>query len=267
VHGRALFAKNDLEVAIAISHQASLVIQRMQLLERVQEEQNIRQVLQRFISPQEAEFLSKNFDVGTQLPGLSEKKVSVMFVDVAESTALAEKLSPQKFGELLNAFYLAITDIIFAHDGVVRYLGDGVMAVFGMVGAQTKFEIKSARAGLAILSKLGYHLEGFGVEFIVGISIASGQAVLGYVGTDQRVEFTVLGDTVNLAARLQQYARPNRLLVDTQTVEALEERFLVRKLRPIKVRGRQTEDPIFEVFAESEKWDKLFFTEEQNEIH
>ncbi len=259
------FNKNDLEVAIAISHQAALVIQRMQLINRVQEEQNVRRVLQRFISPQEAQFFLEDLDDNTKLPGLSEKKVSVMFADVADSTMMAEKLGPRKFGELLDAFYQALTEIVFAHDGVVRYLGDGVMAVFGMVGTQTKFEINAVRAGIVILSKLTHFVTGFDIDLVIGISITSGQAVIGYVGTDQRVELTVLGDTVNLAARLQQYARPNRLLIDSQTVEALEERFLVRRLPAVKVRGRQAEELVYEVFSESGKWSEIFFIKDEYE--
>jgi adenylate cyclase len=252
------FDENDLRVAIAISHQAALTIQRMQLLQRVRKEQNVLQVLQRFVSPQEAEFLMDDYEESADLPGLSEKFVSVLFADITESSRLAEELGATQFGALLNEYYRILTKLIFEHNGVVRYLGDGVMAVFGVVGDQANIELNAVKTGLEILSSIVYDLAGFEVEVQVGIGITSGDAVVGYVGTDQRVELSVLGDSVNVAHILQSYARPNRLIVDELTAEALDGKYLARKLPPIKAKGRQTSVQAFEIVAKREKWSELF---------
>lgn len=253
-----LFNESDLQVATAISHQAALTIQRMHLIDQVRREQNLRQTLQRFVSPQEAEYLiGENPDPG-MIPGLAERDVSVLFADVAQSTFLAEKLGTKKFGELLNVYYETVTRVVFAHRGVVRYLGDGVMAVFGMLGEPEKKEVNAVKAGLAILSKITFQIDGRLAKIEVGVGIKTGPAVVGYIGTDQRVEFTVLGETVNLAHRIQYFARPNRLFVDTETLEALDDKFFHRKLKPLKVRGMETPLQTYEIFAESEKWTQIF---------
>ncbi|MBL7164281.1 MAG: FHA domain-containing protein [Anaerolineales bacterium] len=100
-----LFTQNDLQVGVAISHQAALTIQRMQLMNQVQKEQRVRQVLQRFVSPQETEYLLKDYASQDGLPDPTEKYVTVLFSDITDSTGLAERLGARKFGQLLIGVY------------------------------------------------------------------------------------------------------------------------------------------------------------------
>jgi len=246
-----LFTQNDLQVGVAISHQSALTIQRMQLMEQVQKEQNARLVLQRFVSPQETEYLLKDFAAQDRLPDPEEKYVSVMFVDIADSTSLAENLGARDFGLLLNQFYLILTEIVFQRNGVVRYLGDGIMAIFGMMRERSDFEEDAVNVGLSIKSKVT--TENFGVDagIQIGIGITTGKVVVGYVGTEERVELTVLGDSVNVAHRLQSHARPNPLLIDENTKKALPNQYQTGKLTPITVKGRQSSVNVFEVFAKN----------------
>jgi len=253
-----LFDESDLQVATAISHQAALTIERMHLIDQVRREQNLRQALQRFVSPKEAEYLIGEYENNSGLPELVERDVSVLFADVEKSTLLAEKLGTRQFGDLLNAYYATVTEIVFDNGGMVRYHGDGVMAIFGMLGDQEKKEITAVKTGLAILSKVTFQIEGNLTKIQVGIGITTGQAVVGYVGNDQRVELTVLGETVNMAHRIQNFARPNRLFVDAETLHALDGKYFYRRLKPIKVRGKKSAIEAFEIFAESEKWPQIF---------
>lgn len=254
----SLFNESDLQVATAISHQAALTIQRMHLLNQIRKEQNMLQTLQRFVSPQEAKYLLAEHPDYNGLPNLAEMEVAVLFAEVADSTNLAKKLGTKRFGELLNAYYGLLTEIVFEHHGVVRCLGDGVLAVFGMVGERENKEVNAVRAGLAILSKIPVQPGGGLAQIDVGVGIKTGQAVVGYVGTEQRVEFSVLGETVNLAHRIQKYARPNRLFVDSETLAVLDNQFFHHKLKPFKVRGMKAAVEVFEIFAESEKWTQIF---------
>lgn len=233
------FDQRDIQLAVAISHQAALTIQRMQLLEQYHEEQRIRQVLQRFVPEAEAEYILQNYKNSGKLPSLSEQRVSILFADIADSTGLAERLDPVQFGEILKNFYREVTDIVFANNGLIdKYLGDGILAVFGMSGEKDIHEVSAVRAGLDILR----YIEGKKLiesePIIIGVGINTGPVVAGYIETRQHVEMTVLGDTVNVAAGLQKKARPNRLLIGPATVAAVVGQFPTKRFGSVSVKGR-----------------------------
>lgn len=245
---KAPFDDRDFQVAVAISHQAALTIQRMFLLERVQEEQRVRQLLQRFVSPAEADFIYQHLQTSGSLPGLEEIRVTVLFADISDSTGLAERLGPKQFGEMLKNYYQDMTRIVFDYGGLIdKYLGDGVMAVFGMSGDKTNIEERAVRAGLAMLDRLDGMARETSEPVIVGVGVNTGPVVAGYVGTQQRVELTVLGDTVNVAAGLQAMARPNRLMVGPGTMAAIVGKFDTRRVGSIVVKGRKRDIQAHEV--------------------
>jgi adenylate cyclase len=242
------FDQQDVQLAVAISHQTALTLQRMKLLERVSEEQRIRQVLQRFVSPTEVEYIMQSYLVAGTLPGLAERRVSVLFADIADSTSLAERLGPKKFGDILTRYYEQMTDIVFDHGGLIdKYLGDGIMAVFGMTASAAQHEESATRAGLVMLSSLETQDKEISDLIKIGVGINTGDVVAGYVGTRERVELTVLGDTVNVAAGLQSIARPNRLLVGPATQAAIVGLFNTHRVGSITVKGRINEVQAYEV--------------------
>ena len=242
------FDQQDVQLAVAISHQTALTLQRMKLMERVSEEQRIRQVLQRFVSPTEVEYIMQSYLAAGTLPGLAERRVSVLFADIADSTGLAERLGPKKFGDILSRYYEQMTDIVFKHGGFIdKYLGDGIMAVFGMTGSAVQHEESATRAGLAMLSSLETQDKEMSDLIKIGVGINTGDVVAGYVGTRERVELTVLGDTVNVAAGLQSIARPNRLLVGPATQAAIVGLYDTRRVGSITVKGRINEVQAYEV--------------------
>jgi len=241
------FTHTDLQVAIAISHQASLTIQRVSLLNKVQQEQNLRQMFQRFVSPQEVDYVLRDYDMHGTLPGLKERKISVLFADITDSTSLAESMGAKEFGKLLNEYYLEITNIIFDRGGVVRYLGDGVMSVFGMSDEESDHNLNAVKAGTAILNHIKTLSSEFDRQVNLRLSVKTGRAVVGYVGTSHRVEFTVLGDLVNVAHGMLQHAKPNRLLVGEETFNKSKAEFEMQELEPIKVKGRKRPVKLYEV--------------------
>lgn len=244
------FTHTDLQVAIAISHQASLTIQRVSLLNKVQQEQSLRQMFQRFVSPQEVDYVLRDYDLHGTLPGLRERKISVLFADITDSTGLAESMGAKKFGKLLNEYYLEITNIIFESGGVVRYLGDGVMSVFGMSDEDSEHNLNAVQAGIAILKHVKTLSSEFDRPVNLRLSVKTGRAVVGYVGTSQRVEFTVLGDLVNVAHGMLQHAKPNRLLVGEETFKKTSDKFSIHELDPIKVKGRKRPVKLYEVLLD-----------------
>ena len=242
------FDEQDVQLAVAISHQTALTLQRMQLMEQVSEEQRIRQLLERFVSPSEAKFIIQNYQSAGALPGLAEHRVSVLFADIADSTGLAERLGPIRFGDILSSYYQQMTDIVFSYGGLIdKYLGDGIMAVFGMTGDTKSHEEKVVRAGLKMLDSLEAMNRQAAKNIVIGVGVNTGDVVAGYVGTRQRVELTVLGDTVNVAAGLEEIARPNRLVVGPATQAAVVGIFETCRVGSLVVKGRTREVQAYEV--------------------
>jgi adenylate cyclase len=242
------FDQNDLQLAIAISHQAALTIQRTRLLEHVRKEQRIRQLLQRFLSPPEAEYLLQDYLQTGSLPPLSEKNLTVVFSDITDSTGLAERIGARRFSEILSRFYQQMTDVVFDNGGLLnKYLGDGLMAVFGVTSQRPNPEERAVHAAMEMVQRLESIQLAEGEKIEMGIGINTGPAMAGYVGTDERVEFTVLGDTVNVAQRLQSHARPNRVLIGPGTNQFLNGKFKVQTVGLIEIKGRIQAVEAFEV--------------------
>jgi adenylate cyclase len=247
------FDQSDLQLAVAISHQAALTIQRTRLLEHVRKEQRIRQLLQRFLSPPEAEYLLQDYLKTGSLPALSEKFVTVVFVDLNDSTGLAERIGAKRFSEILSRYYQQMTDVVFERGGLLnKYLGDGIMAIFGVTSQQPDPENQAVLACLDMLQRMESirMVENENVE--MGIGINSGTTMAGYVGTDERVEFTVLGDAVNVSSRLQALARPNRILIGPTTQERIAESaegngYRLQPIGSVEVKGRLQAVEAYEV--------------------
>jgi class 3 adenylate cyclase len=248
------FNEKDMQLAVAISHQASLTIQRMLLLEKVSKEQRARELFQRFVSPTEVENLVEDYLVDGILPGLMEREVTIMFADIENSSALAERIGAQRFGEILNRYYWDVTETVFANGGLIKYQGDGIMVVFGMSGRMTnnldrnQHLFRAVNAGIGILD----HIEAtdFGEEIKIGIGMNTGRAMIGYVGTQDRVEMTAVGDVANIAFRLQSLARPNRLLIGPDTAAGVEGKLPLNDLGLHDLYGRTHPIRIFEVLRE-----------------
>src|ERR1700752_2128818 len=152
--------------------------------------------------------------------GGAEVDIAVLFADVRGSTALAERVGAADFAALLNRFYFAATRALLRYDAVIdKLIGDEVMAFFvpGISGAE--YRQRAVDAGLALLLAIGYSSpEGPWIE--LGAAVHAGIAYVGNIGTAV-VDFTALGDTVNVAARMQQHAAAGELLVSQGVVDSL----------------------------------------------
>ena len=245
------FDQHDMQLAVAISHQAALTIQRTRLIADLQNQQQMQHLLRRFLSPQEADFLLKDYLEHGNLPELEEQTVTVLFADIEESTSLAERLGPQKFGRLLARFYQETSKIIFAHAGLIKLVGDGVMAVFGATGISQNAEERAVISGLEIIDLVKNMTTGdLESGFVIGVGINTGQVMAGYVGSQDRVEYAVLGDTVNVAYRLQELARPNRVVLGPDTVGVIANRYTTRPIGEVTVRGREKSMQVYEVLRD-----------------
>jgi len=146
-------------------------------------------------------------------PGGAEIEISILFADIRGSTGLAERTSASDFRRLVQQFYFRAAKAIHQHDGVVdKFLGDGIMALFLPVITGGEHASRAIDAGEAVLREvMDPQLVAGGVG--VGVGVHTGEAFVGAVGSDDRLDFTALGDTVNVAARLGSDAAAGELLI------------------------------------------------------
>ncbi len=183
------------------------------------------------------------------------KHVTVRFADVANYTSLAERADPEEMHALMDRCFNLILEQIHHFDGTVnQFTGDGVMALFGAPIALEDAPQRAVRAALGIqkgLEPLSEEVQArHGLEFRMRIGINTGSVVVGKIGDDLRMDYTAVGDTTNLAARLQQIARPGAVLVSAPTRKLVEGYFDLHPLRPVKVKGKSQPVRAFEVRGE-----------------
>ena len=167
------------------------------------------------------------------------QNISVLFVDVRGFTTLSERLSPPEIVERLNPFYWLSAEVVFRLDGTLdKLVGDEVMAFFGAPFEYDDHPQRAIEAGLQILEGVA----GMGGDELlsVGAGIATGEAFVGNVGPDtgEVRDFTAIGDTVNVAARLQAEAAPGEILVTEEAYASVSHRFSGAPTRELQLRGR-----------------------------
>ena len=212
------------------------------------ERDTMRDILGKVSSPQVAEQLLK----GEIELGGAEIEASVIFTDVRNFTALAETLTPTQSLGLLNEFLTEISRIVEQHEGVVdKYIGDGVMAVFGAPVPRAGDTQRSVMAAIAIrngVRALGVRLAARGLPNPeVGCGLNTSNMIAGNIGSPERLNYTVLGDGVNLAARLEGLTKRYHVpIVAGERVRDRSEGFVWRELDRVRVRGRVRAERIFE---------------------
>lgn len=206
--------------------------------------------LRRYLSPRLAELLvSERAEVGTRI---RRRDLSVLFTDVRGFTSLSEEIEPEDLVELLNAFLTEMTRAVFDEGGTLdKYLGDGLMAFFGDPIAYEDHADRAVRAALAMRERLaGVQRRWFALgqqPLSIGVGIASGFVTVGSIGSPERLEYTVIGNNVNLAARLVSAAGPGQILCNARTAAAVERWAEVRDRGPEAIRGRARPVNVFEV--------------------
>jgi adenylate cyclase len=177
--------------------------------------------------------------------GGAEVETAILFCDVRGSTELAERLGPTLYAHLLNRFYGIATDTLISRDGTVdKLIGDEVMAFFVPGFAGPDFKRKAVDAGRALMLSLGF--DGHSEPLLpVGIGIDVGTAYVGNVGGAQLVDFTALGDPVNVAARLQAEARSGEILVSETAFAEVAADYPGCRVRRLRLRGKGEEIGVY----------------------
>ncbi|HXH64139.1 MAG TPA: adenylate/guanylate cyclase domain-containing protein [Mariprofundaceae bacterium] len=213
--------------------------------ERLQEEAVLRARMNRYVPQNVADQLMK---AEGDLPAQHHsQEVTVLFADIRSFTALSENMMPEEVITMLNEYFDEMVEIIFRHQGILdKFVGDELMAVFGLLGQAELGAENAIRTAMEMQERLRLmtaerRLQGKPV-FQVGIGINTGPVVVGNVGSKNRMDYTVIGDTVNVAARLEQIAHGGMVLIGEATRQGLPGGLRAVEKGEIKVRNRA--DPV-----------------------
>jgi adenylate cyclase len=250
------FTVNDLDLLTALANYAAVAVERARLNQKIVAEERKRERLGRFLSPQvTSRILAASDTTGSELGAPEVREVSILFADISGFTSMSEKMSPSAVALLLNDYLSRMTEVIFKYEGTLdKYIGDAIMAVFGAPLDMPDHAQRAIRTALEMQERLAeWNAERKeGPEFRVRIGINSGKAVAGEIGSVNKKEYTVLGDTVNTASRLESsVAKPGGVVIGQQTLALVEGRFECRPLGRFALKGKEKEVLVYEVVAPS----------------
>jgi adenylate cyclase len=247
----AVFTRDDLEFISAIASQAAMTVENVRAHERLAREEVARANYSRFL-PEYVVRQMLEHPESFKLGGVNQT-ITVLFADVRGFTRLSEHAPPEQIVQLLNRYFTAMTDIIFAHGGTLdKYIGDGLMALFGAPTATPQDAANALAAAVSMqrqIETLNEELRAAGLpEIKVGIGLHTGEATVGYIGSERRSEYTAIGDTVNLASRLEANAQGGQILLSAAAAAAAPGGIYALNPRPaLTVKNRTQPVPIFEV--------------------
>src|SRR5919205_253611 len=246
----AAFTPDDLELISAVAAQTAVAVENVRAHERLAREEVARANYGRFLPEYVVKQMLENPE-SFKLGGVSQT-ITILFADIRGFTRISEHAAPEKIVNLLNRYFSAMTDIIFAHGGTLdKYLGDGLMALFGAPTTTPDDASNALNAAVAMQRRLlginrELHDEGF-PEIGVGMGLHTGEVVVGYIGSDRRSEYTAIGDTVNTSSRLESNARGGEILISDATAKAAHSRYKLKPREPIMVKNRQQPVMLWEV--------------------
>jgi adenylate cyclase len=246
------FGLNDLDLLTALANYAAVAVERARLNQKIVAEEKKRERLGRFLSPQvTSRILATSESQGFGLGVPEVKDVSVLFCDIVGFTSMSESMSPAAVGLLLNDYLSRMTDTVFKYEGTLdKYIGDAIMAVFGAPLDMPDHATRAIRCALDMRERLeefnADRKEGPTLNIRIGIN--SGNAVAGEIGSINKKEYTVLGDTVNTASRLESsVAKPGMIVIGENTYEATKDLFELRSLGKATLKGKQKEVAVYAV--------------------
>ena len=223
----------------------------MLVIEDISKEKRLKGTMARYMTKEVAD---KLLESGEDALGGQDVTASVLFSDIRSFTTLSEKLGPQETVSMLNEYFTVMVDVIFNNGGILdKYIGDAIMAVFGVPFSGENDSDHAVRAGVEMLIRLReFNQRRLAMSkdpVLIGIGISSDVIVSGNIGSPKRMDYTVIGDGVNLASRLEGANKfyGTSLLVSQSCFESLSERFLSREMDLIKVKGKTKPVAVYEI--------------------
>ncbi|HBL29280.1 MAG TPA: hypothetical protein DD490_20810 [Acidobacteria bacterium] len=237
------FTQRDLDFLTTLANYAAVAVERIRYARQAAQERELRGRLERYHSPGVIEEVLRRGDASGGRPRLAQ--ATVLFADLVGFTAFCERSRPEDVGELLGAFLNLSVEAIFRAGGTLdKFIGDCVMAFFGAPVAQDDHALRAVRAAVEIqqgLTAWSAGREARGLPgFAARVALNSGPVVVGDIGSDRRVDYTVLGNTVNVAARLEAHAaKPGDVVIGPETWRLLNGAFATEPLGELQLKGLQ----------------------------
>jgi adenylate cyclase len=246
----AAFSPDHLELISAVAAQTAVTVEAVKAYRRLAREEVARANYGRFMPEYVVQQLLENPD-SFKLGGANQL-ITVLFADIRGFTTISEHVNPEKVVGLLNHYFTAMSEIIFEHGGTLdKYIGDGLMALFGAPTATPADAHNALKAAVAMQKRLltlkdELDERGFS-DIAIGIGLHTGVATVGYIGSDRRSEYTAIGDTVNLASRLESESKPGQILISEATFRSAGDLFTCEHRDPVKVKNRVQPVELYEV--------------------
>lgn len=244
------FSQEELAIFSVIAAEAAISFDNARSHEELARRVVERQALERFLSSNIVEKILANPDE-IHLGG-ENQSVTILFSDIRGFTRMSEHMEPHAVVELLNEFFSEMTDIIFDSGGTLdKYLGDGIMAVYGAPLPKPDDALRAIKTAIEMqraLAVLNRDWQSRGQRPLqMGVGVNTGPVTAGNIGSARRMDYTVIGDAVNLAARLCATAAPGQILVSESTYLQLDGKIPAQRLEPIRVKGKETPVELLEI--------------------
>lgn len=215
------------------------------------EKKKLIQSYARYLSPELAKNISEKQDSILNLGG-QKKKIAVLFVDIRGFTSLSEKTNPEDVVQILNEYFKITTNAILNNGGMIdKFIGDCTMGLFNAMVDTEDYEYKAVCAGLEMVSnsqQLNEYLKNNKHELVTfGIGVHIGEALVGNIGTDFRMDYTAIGDVVNTASRIEANAKSNQLLISEDTYQIVKDRFEINDAGYLNLKGKEKPMHVYEV--------------------
>lgn len=233
----------------------TLAVDFNEMVEGLKERDRLKETFGRYVTRQVADHLMQS----KQVLGGELVPVTVLFSDIRSFTSISENMDPRELLDFLNEYFSGMVESVLHHHGVVdKFIGDAIMAVFGAPVPEPEDPVHAVRAALAMRDRLATINEGFrerGLpEIRAGIGLHSGQVVAGNMGHSERMEYTVIGDAVNLASRLEGMTKELKcdIVVSEDLYEQVKSKVVCEPLHEIRVKGRDREVMVYRLIGLAE---------------
>ena len=256
MHTLEQFTSDDLELLTAFANLAAIGIEHTNLIKKIKEEEVKRNSLARFFSPNVVEEIMKkassstNEDDGTL--GIIKTEATIFFSDIKGFTTLSERLEPHVVAQLLTEYFTVMTEVIFKYGGTLdKFIGDAIMAIYGVPTGLPNSALNAVSAALEMIERLKEinSTRTQETRFDIRIGINTGPVVAGTMGSKHRLEYSVIGDTVNTASRLESIAPTNGILIGERSFNMVKDKFNITSLGEQKVKGKTNMINVYQVLS------------------
>ncbi|MBI5958388.1 MAG: response regulator [Chloroflexi bacterium] len=250
--GAPSFGPQDAPMVSALGDYAAIAIENARIYVALEEattreNETLRSAFERYVAPSVVERILQTTEALTL--GGRRREISVVFADVRGFTTFSEQASPEEVVNLMNEYFTLATDVIFSREGTLdKFMGDAVMAFFNAPEDQADHPYRAVDSALALqraIVERNSRIGGQGLTFGIGVHL--GEVVVGNIGTARAMNYTAIGDTVNVTKRLQERALPGQILISAEVYARLGNLVKVKSMGELSVKGRHQPIQVYEL--------------------